>query len=548
MSYIRSLYYGDCLQVLARLPEKSTDLIYLDPPFNSNRDYNTFFTPAHDSSASAQVTAFEDSWHWGEQAQEEFGALLQNSSGGGKIFNIINSLKGFLGETDMMAYLVMMSSRLVELHRVLKDTGSLYLHCDPTASHYLKIVLDGIFEPANFRNEIVWKRTSSHSDSSNKFSRIHDIILFYSKTQNSIWNKIFVEYDDEYKKRFKYQDSRGVYTDGDISAKGLSGGGYSYEFNGVKGYWRCPLETMQRLADEDRLYYTKKGGIRIKRYLHELPGVACGDVWTDIFPINSQSQERLGYPTQKPAALLERIIQASSNPGDVVLDPFCGCGTAVHAAEKLGRQWIGIDITHLAITLISQRMKSAFPDCDFTVTGSPQDVASARYLAENNGLQGRYQFQFWALSLVDALPGRQNKKGPDGGIDGVIWAYDTPDARGKPFKIIVSVKSGKIPANHIRELRGLIEASRDRDNTQMALLLTLQRPSKKMVTEALTAGKYAYPGGQLSFPRIQILTIEDLLAGKRPDFIDYGDRRSMNKQARREQKKPAGLGSLLDLQ
>lgn len=534
-----TLHYGDCLEVLRTFPDACVDLIYLDPPFNSNRDYNAFFAPPKDGGTSAQITAFEDTWHWGEQAQREFDELLRNPEGG-SVSDILAALRQFLGDNDMMAYLVMMASRLVELRRVLKDTGSLYLHCDPTASHYLKIVLDGIFGKENFRNEIIWKRTSSHSDSSNRFSRTHDSIFFYA-FPSATWNKIYIDYDEEYKKRYKHRDARGFFMDDNLSAKGLSGGGYHYSYKGVDGYWRCPLETMQRLDKEDRLYYTRKGGIRIKRYLAEVQGVLCGSVWSDIFPINSQSSERLGYPTQKPVALLERIIRASSNPGDVVLDPFCGCGTAIHAAQKLGRKWIGIDVTHLAISLITQRIRKAFPDCAFQVSGAPKDVDSARYLAESSGLEGRYQFQYWALSLIEALPAQDKKKGADGGLDGFIWAYDGPNAK-KPFKIAVSVKSGKIPANHIRELAGLLNTSKD--NTQMAFLLTLEEPSRKMRTDALAAGHYEYPNGK-RFQRIQILTIRELLAGAKPDYLDYGEGRAMNKQAKREVKPGPKQASLI---
>lgn len=526
-----TLHYGDCLNVLRELPDNLADLIYLDPPFNSNRDYNAFFTSAKGQGSTAQITAFEDTWHWGPQAEEEFGVLLRNPNAGLLGETLMPALRSFLGENDMMAYLTMMASRLVEMRRVLKDTGSLYLHCDPTASHYLKIVLDGVFGKENFRNEIVWKRTSAHSDSSNKFGRNHDIIFFYGKSAESVWNKIYVEYDDEYKKRFKYKDERGSFTDGDISAKGLTGGGYEYEYKGISGYWRCPIDTMERLDRENRLYFTKNGGIRIKRYLEELPGVLCGNVWTDIFPINSQSQERLGYPTQKPVALLERIIRASSNPGDVVLDPFCGCGTAVHAAQKLGRQWIGIDISHLAVSLIKKRMTEAFPDCEFKVSGTPEDVESARFLAESNGLEGRYQFQYWALSLVSAIPANDKKKGADSGSDGFIWAYDAPDAK-KPYKINISVKSGKIPANHIRELGGML----GKGGIEMCLLITLEAPSKKMKADALSYGKYEYPNGK-EFQRIQILTIEELLEGKRLDYLDYGVGQAMPKKAKKEVKK-----------
>lgn len=468
---------------------------------------------------------------------------------GGGIANIINSLRSFLGDNDMMAYLVMMASRLVELHRVLKDTGSLYLHCDPTASHYLKIVLDGVFGHPSFRNEIIWKRTSPKGHATRNLPTSHDTIFRYTKSDNFTYNQQFIDYDPEYIKKFyRLSDDDGrKYQLTDLTNPNKNRPNLTYEFLGVTRVWRWTKERMQKAYEDGLVVQEKPGSVpRFKRYLDTMQGTPLTDVWTDITPLQGQQAEYLGYPTQKPVALLERIIQASSNPGDVVLDPFCGCGTAIHAAEKLGRQWIGIDITHLAITLISQRMHKAFPDCEFTVTGAPHDVASARFLAESNGIQGRYQFQFWALSMVNALPGNQKRKGPDGGIDGVIWAYDTPDARRKPFKIIVSVKSGTIPANHIRELRGLIEAGKDKDNTQMALLVTLEHPSKKMVADALKAGKYEYPGGQKAFPRIQILTVEDLFAGKQPEYIDYGDGRSMNRQARKEQSSKRVPGSLLD--
>lgn len=536
-----TLYYGDCLHVLREyLADASVDVIYLDPPFNSNRDYNAFFAGPTGTS-TAQILAFEDTWHWGPQAQGEFDALLRHPEGGA-VPGIINSLRGFLGENDMMAYLVMMTSRLLELRRVLKDTGSLYLHCDPTASHYLKIVLDGVFGPENFRNEIMWKRTSSHSDAAKRFARNHDTLFFYVKTENSVWNPLYTDYDDAYKQRYRHEDARGRYMDDNLSAKGLSGGGYRYTYKNISGYWRCPLEKMEQLDKEDRLYFTQNGGIRIKRYLHEVKGVLCGNVWTDIPPLNSQSKERVGYPTQKPSALLERIIRASSNPGDVVLDPFCGCGTAIHAAEKLERRWIGIDITHLAIAIITQRMHRAFPHISFAVTGTPKDVEAARYLAETSGLEGRYQFQYWALSLVDAIPSQGRKKGADSGEDGFLWVYDSPDPKVRPFKIAISVKSGKIPANHIRELAGMMAAARD--NTQMAALVTLEPPSKKMLADAAAAGEYVYPNGK-RFPRVQVLTIEALLKGTaRLEYLDYGEGRAMPRQGKVE-KKPGPQQGLL---
>jgi adenine specific DNA methylase Mod len=365
------LYYGDNLDVLKEhIADSTVQLVYLDPPFNSKRDYNLIFKSPKGEESAAQIEAFLDTWHWSEQSEREFADILRQSNT--QVSAIIESLRRFLGETDLMAYLVMMASRLLELYRVLKPEGSLYLHCDPVASHYLKILLDCVFTPKQFRNEITWKRTTSHNDSS-RFGANTDIILFYTKSNQFLFNTVYQAYDTEYLKRFRDPDSEGrLWTDDNLTAKGLSGGGYEYEYKGVTSLWRCPIETMQRLDKEGRLHFTSAGGIRVKKYLDELPGLPCQSLWDDINPINSQSKERLGYPTQKPLALLERIIQASSNEGDIILDPFCGCGTAVHAAQKLGRAWIGIDITHLAISLIEKRLYDAFPEIQFTVEGTPK--------------------------------------------------------------------------------------------------------------------------------------------------------------------------------
>ncbi len=531
-----TLHYGDCLEVLRTFPDSCVDLIYLDPPFNSNRDYNAFFAPPKEGGANAQITAFEDTWHWGEQSQREFGDLLRNPTGG-SVSDILTALRLFLGDNDMMAYLVMMASRLVELRRVLKETGSLYLHCDPTASHYLKIVLDGILGKENFRNEIVWKRSQPKSHVKINFPTTHDVILRYSKTDSVIFNKVYTKYNQEYINKFyRYKDADGrVYQLADLTNPNKNRPNLTYQFLGVTRVWRWTEKRMQAAYDEGRIVQTEPGSVpRYKRYLDEMQGQPVTDFWDDIEHLHGTQSEYLGYPTQKPVALLERIIRASSNPGDVVLDPFCGCGTAIHAAQKLGRKWIGIDITHLAISLITQRIRKAFPDCAFQVSGTPKDVDAARFLAESSGLEGRYQFQYWALSLIGALPANDKKKGADGGIDGFIWAYDGPNAR-KPFKIAVSVKSGKIPANHIRELKGLINTGKD--NTQMVFLLTLEDPSKKMRADALSAGYYEYSNGK-RFRRIQILTIRELLDGVKPDYLDYGEGRAMNRQAKKET--PAG--------
>ena len=505
-----TLFYGDNLPILREhIPDESIDLVYLDPPFNSNRSYNVLFKDETGIESEAQISAFDDSWHWDKSASFTYHEVIQNAPS--NVVNMIGSLHGFIGENQMMAYLVMMTARLVELHRVLKLTGSLYLHCDPTASHYLKIILDTIFGPLNFRNEIVWKRTSAHSDSKT-CGNTHDILLFCSKSDDFFWNKMYQGYSTKYiKSHYRYVDKDGRrYRTDNLTAMGLSGGGYTYEWHGVTKVWRLPQNRMLELHDRGRIHYTKSGSPEFIRYLEEMPGTSIQDVWDDIPPINSQAAERLGYPTQKPLALLERIIQSSSNPGDLVLDPFAGCGTAVAAAEKLGRRWIGIDITYLAINLVRYRMKDMFPGCQFVVVGEPEDIGSARQLAHDN----RYQFQWWALSLVDAKPlgsgleGKRGKKGKDLGVDGIINFIDDP--KGNPQRALVQVKSGHIKSGDIRDLHGTV----DRENAAIGVFITLDPPTKDMEKEALSAGYYTSELWQKDYPKIQILTIEQLLNGE----------------------------------
>jgi DNA modification methylase len=375
-----TLFYGDNLAILREhVEDESVDLVYLDPPFNSNASYNLLFKAPDGHQSQAQIEAFDDTWHWNQPAEQAFDEVMQ--SGNSDAAEMLRAMRSFLKENDMMAYLAMMGARLIELHRVLKSTGSLYLHCDPTASHYLKILLDAVFGKNCFRNEITWKRTTAHSDG-NRYGRNTDIIFFYTKTGIWTWTPQFNVYSDDYLSRFRFSDPDGRrWMDDNATAKGLSGGGYQYEYKGAASYWRYPLATMKRLDDEGRLHFTRSGGIRLKRYLDESKGLPLQALWDDIPAINSQAQERLGYPTQKPLALLERIISASSNEGDLVLDPFCGCGTTVHAAQKLNRRWIGIDVTHLAIHLIQRRLKDAFPKISFEILGVPKDLDGARVLA-----------------------------------------------------------------------------------------------------------------------------------------------------------------------
>lgn len=505
-----TLYYGDNLVILREhIPDESVDLIYLDPPFNSNRSYNVLFKESGAAASQAQIEAFEDTWHWGKVAQSTFEEIALRGSD--DTARLLKAMVDALGHNDVTAYLAMMAVRLVELKRVLKPTGSIYLHCDPTASHYLKVLMDSIFRPERFRNEIAWKRTSGHSDAG-RYGRVHDTLLFYCR-DGATWNQAFQAYDESYVEQYyRYQDPNGRrWMSGDASAGGLSGGGYEYVWKGITRVWRFPIETMERLDAEGRIFYTRNGIARVKRYLDESKGLPVNDVWTDVEAVRSWHGELLGYPTQKPLALLERIINASSNPGDIVLDPFCGCGTAVHAAHKLGRQWIGIDITHLAIGLIRRRMEDAFPELKdkISVMGEPEDLPGAAALAE----QDKYQFQWWALNKLDAMPagGGEKKKGMDRGIDGVIPFMDGVTTR---RRVIVSVKGGNVTSAHLRDLIGVLQ----RENEPIGVLLTLNKPTREMEREAIAAGSWHSELYRRDYPRVQIITVADLFNGKRVDM------------------------------
>ncbi len=510
-----TLFYGDNLIILREhIPSESVDLIYLDPPFNSSRNYNVLFRDEHGTESEAQITAFEDSWHWNQAAENTYRDLVTDALP--HVGKMIEALRDSIGTNQMMAYLVMMAARLVELHRVLKSTGSLYLHCDPTASHYLKMVLDTIFRPQNFRNEIIWKRTSARSDS-HRWNHIHDTILFYSKSDRYTWNPQYTPYDQEYVDNFYRYVEVGTgrrYASDNLTADGTREGSSGDTWHGInvraKGlHWKYTIEGLENLDREGRIIWpNKKDGVpRYKRYLDEMPGVAIQSIVTDIPPLSAQSAEKLGYPTQKPLALLERIVGASSNPGDIVCDPFCGCGTAIAAAQKLGRKWIGIDITHLSIALQKYRLEAMFPGIQFQVKGEPTDLGAAKQLAQDD----RYQFQWWSLSLIRAKPlggqegSKEGKKGSDKGIDGVIAFID--DNTGKAKRVLVQVKSGHVKSGDIRDLKGTLQ----RENAAIGVFITLEPPSKDMITEAVSAGFYHSPGWNKDYPRIQILTIEELL-------------------------------------
>jgi len=512
------LYFGDNLKILRDYVEDaSVDLIYLDPPFNSQATYNVLFKEKSGEESAAQIMAFEDTWGWGLEPEAVYKQIVTN--GPRKLADLMQALLAFLGRNDMMAYLVMMAIRLVELHRVLKPTGSIYLHCDPTASHYLKLVLDAIFGSENYLNEVSWKRTTTKGDYKQgavNWPRVRDVIFYYCRTRahRPVFVQPFSAYDEEYvASKYPHADAQGRrYGLWDLTAPGSGTRGHpKYKLLGVVRYWRYNKEKMQGLVDEGRVVQPSPGAVpRYKRYLDEMPGVALGDSWDDIPPINSQAQERLGYPTQKPEALLERIIKASSNEGDVVLDPFCGCGTAIAVAERLKRRWIGIDITYLAINLVQRRLRDHFPNdlSPYEIIGAPTDVQGAEALKEISP----HQFEWWAVDLVNARPAKDHKKGADTGIDGYINFFD--DKSGQAKQVIVQVKSGYVGVSHVRDLKGVIE----REKAALGALITLREPTKPMLTEAAATGFYEskeFPG---RYPRLQILTIAELLEGKKLEY------------------------------
>lgn len=508
------LYYGDNLDILRRyVKDEAVDLVYLDPPFNSSATYNVLFAEKDGSRSTAQIQAFEDTWEWGDKTSLAFWEVVER---GGRPAEAMRAFQLLLGSNDMLAYLAMMAPRLIELHRVLKPTGSIFLHCDPTASHYLKVLMDSIFGPENFRNEIIWRRTTAKGLQSRRLARNHDIILSYQMSEASTWHgdRAFIPYnlddiDEKTAGKYRYRDANGrLYKLADLTNPNPNRPNLTYEFLGHHKVWRWTRERMQAAYEAGLVIQPSPGAVpRLKAYLDEQRGKPIADVWTDIDPLNSQAQERLGYPTQKPETLLERIITLTTNEGDVVLDPFCGCGTAIATAQKLGRRWIGIDVTHLAVGLMKTRLQDTFgPDIaeSYTVIGEPTALPEAVKLAEDD----KFQFQAWALGLVKARL-HQVRKGADRGIDGRLYFID---GSGAIRQVILSVKGGHTDVKDMRDLGHVIA----RENADIGVLITLQEPTGPMRAEAAGAGIYHSPWG--NHPRLQILTIKELLDGKRIDM------------------------------
>jgi DNA modification methylase len=535
-----TLYYGDNLDVLRRyVKDETVDLVYLDPPFNSNANYNVLFAEHSGEKAASQIRAFEDTWQWSMEAELQVEATI---SAGGQVSLAMQAFRKLLGTSNMMAYLAMMAPRLVELRRVLKPSGTIYLHCDPTASHLLRMLLDAVFGPEQVLNEVIWKRTGTHS-SAKRWGPVHDVLLVYAKESGKqTWNRLYRPLSDDHARHhYRLVDEGGrVYTHGELTGPGVRHGRSGeiwrgFDVTSIGRHWTTTVDKLDEMAAAGRIYFPEGGAWpRLIRYADESKGSAIGDIWDDIPPINMRARERLGYPTQKPEALLERIIAASSNEGDVVLDPFCGCGTAIAAAHNLGRRWTGIDLTHLAVNLMKYRLRDAFgDDLEFDVIGEPTDEAGAEQLAAEDP----YQFQWWALGLIGARPVEQ-KKGADKGIDGRIYFYQ-PET-GETEQVIISVKAGHTNVAHVRDLRGVL----DREQAAIGVLVTLQEPTKPMKEEAASAGIYSSPWGKHA--RLQLVTVGELLAGKTIDTPPLRQADRTFKKAPRSQANHQALALDLD--
>jgi len=526
---VNKLYFGDNLDVLRRVDSGSVDLIYLDPPFNSKATYNILYkSPV---GADSQKKAFEDTWRWEDGA--EF-AVEQVRRSDVKIFRVLQALQGFLGQGDLMAYLAMMTVRLLELRRVLKPSGSLFLHCDPTASHYLKAILDAIFGGENFRNEIIWLRSRNPKGSQHagrKFSPSTDTILYYSSSPDSPFYEDAIRLpltEEQLLEKYPRQDEFGRYADGPVLCSSSMGPrpNLVYEYKGFTPPpwgWRMTLNKLKELDAAGNLSWSKSGAPRRKLRPGDDRGNPVTSFWGDIAPVNSQAEERIGYPTQKPRALLERIISAATQSGDVVLDPFCGCGTAVHAAERLGRRWIGIDITYLAIQVIEDRIRTWLPNCKYDVDGIPKDEFAARQLARLDP----HVFQEWA---VGRLGGQSRGKGPDRGVDGEIAFLLGSKSYGLG---IVSVKAGKhVGPDAIRVLKSVVE----REGANLGVFVCLDEPTSEMRKEAAVAGRVELPGG--SRPKIQIVTAAGLIAGPNLGILTELNTIRAAREAKAIQRKP----------
>ncbi len=520
-----TLFYGDNLEVMRRhIKDESVDLCYIDPPFNSNRDYFQIYNNIG-AEDQAQAQAFTDTWTWDTHAIEGLNDIFFNANGiyTAQTIELLRGLKAVLKEGALLAYLVSMTQRINEIHRVLKPTGSFYLHCDPTASHYLKLVLDSIFvtQGGDFRNEIIWKRAhtvkGNFGQGSKRFDTNHDTIFFYRKSQESTFNPQFGGYSEKYlAANYKYTEpetGRLYRLISMIGPGGASKGNPQYEVMGVTRFWRYSKAKMQEMINDGLVIQTTPGTVPVrKQYLDEGQGVSAQTIWEDIPGLSAQSAERLGYPTQKPEGLLERIIAASSNEGDVILDAYCGCGTTITVAQRLKRQWIGIDITYQSIGVILKRLIETYGKEvgeQTVLSGIPRDIEAARALANKKDDRVRKEFEKWAVLTYSRHQAIINtKKGADAGIDGVQY-FPSGINSDDVGKVVFQVKSGNVGRGDIAKLRGDMA----REEAKMAVFLTLETPTEPMRKEAAGAGTWNYPLMGRDYPQIQIVTVEEMLRG-----------------------------------
>ena len=479
----RTLYYGDNLEVLRnRIGDDTIDLCYIDPPFNSKRNYFQIYNNIAGKEDRAQAQAFVDTWTWDDAAERGFTEITTNQGARftRQVIELIKGLEMVLGKGDLLAYLVHMTLRVTEIFRVLIPTGSFYLHCDPTASHYLKLVLDAVFcsQGGDFRNEIIWNYGMGAGNIKSALPKGHETILFYSKGQEVTWNAPLKPYSEKLIKMLK-KDEKGFY------------------------YTRGSRTGRRKVAD-----WEKESKVGLKTYVDlEHGGTKCTDLWDDIGGYPSKN-ESMGYPTQKPVALLERIIKASSNPGDLILDAYCGCGTTVAVAERLDRQWIGIDITFHSISLILKRLADAYGEqmlSDIFVDGIPRDMASARALANREDDKTRKEFEKWAvLTYSNNRAVINEKKGGDKGIDGVLYFAS---GLGKTERMVIQVKSGGAG----RETIAALNHDRERERAELALLITMDEPTRGMKTEAKAVGTYEHPLMGRGYDRVRIVTVREII-------------------------------------
>ncbi|MEV4122558.1 site-specific DNA-methyltransferase [Micromonospora sp. NPDC049645] len=510
------LFFGDNLAVLhEHVGSESVDLVYLDPPLTSNTSPTGRREKREGVTATSprdNIQARDEPWSWDYDAVV-WGEEMLDGVADPRVVSSLRAMHQLMGESDALAYITMMTPRLIECHRILKKRGSLFLHCDPTVSHYLKMLLDSIFDPEAFRNEIVWPKSLTKSSSTHRLPFSHDVILAYGKTDAARWNHeaLFQARGTDDLKKYPHRDPDGRrYQLASLTAPTSDRPNLTYEFLGVTRNWRLTKERMEEGLRAGRVVQPGPGRTpHLKRYLDEQRGNPLGDVWTDIPPLNARTPERVGYPTQKPLALMARIIEATTRPGDLVLDPFAGSGTTIDAAQSLGRSWIGIDLDLLAIDLIDARLRSKYSESvreTYEILGTPKTLPDARELLFRSPLE----FERWCVMLVGGQP--EEGRFEDKAIDGVVRI--PIDEKDGSHRVLVSVKSGPPDFQYLQHLTDAV----DTQQAAMGLLVMISEPPSDMMDAARQAGSYRYPLNGQEYPRIQIVTVEEMVRGERPNL------------------------------